>query len=131
MQLLFALFVMFLAFPGVAQAVMPPDPSTDTAAFLQLVIELWKGAAWAPLIAVVVYGAVLLLTKFGGSLLPPFFGTRWGKLLLACALAVSGAVFQGLMSGDSLQQIIVTALTAAVGAVGLHSGVKNAVQSNK
>jgi hypothetical protein len=125
------LFLSLLLFPVVAlaQAVVP-DPTADLAAFLSLAGQLWAGARWAPLIALVVVAIVALLRTYGTGLVP-WFGTKLGGLTLAVGTAVAGAVAQALLVPGPVvwAQVVVTALLAAVGAVGVHSGTKNTSQA--
>ena len=116
-------------FPVLALAQAIPDPSVDLKGYLDLLAELWTGARWAPLVAVVVIGLVAALRRWGASLVP-WFATRIGGLVLAGAGAVAVSAAHGLMAGLPVVQVIINALVAAVGAVGIHSGVKNAAQGN-
>lgn len=116
-------------FPVLALAQAIPDPSTDIEGYLDLLTELWTGARWAPLVAVVVIGVVAALRRWGASLVP-WFATRIGGLVLAVVGAVAVSAAHGLLTGLPVAQVVVNAVVAAVGAIGIHSGVKNAAQGN-
>lgn len=117
--------------PAVALAqVGVPDPLVDLGAFFALANELWQGARWAPLIALAVVGVVAVLRRYGAAWIP-WFGTKVGGLTLAGLTAFTGAVASTLLESGPVNwaYVLFTAILAAVGAVGVHSGVKNAAQA--
>ena len=51
---------------------------------------------------------------------------------MVAASALALAVLQSLLAGEaSVVQVAITALGSAVGAIGMHSGVKNGVQGGE
>lgn len=122
LSLLFAVAAVLFV-PTLALATAIPDPGADLQGFLDLLASLWASAAWAPLIALLVVGVTWALRTYAAASIP-WLASRRGVLTLAALSALGLSVAQQLLAGEaSIPAIIVQAVIAVAGAVGVHAGI--------
>ena len=118
-----------LALLGMAWA-GPPDPLTDPGWYLSAARGAIAAKAWAPLLGLVVLGAVALLRwqRVGIVGAIPWLATRAGGWTLNVGVALLGALGPALYAGAGWRDVmrcLVTAGWAALGAAGVVEAVKD------